>query len=75
MLIQVENVKGELGGLPSYVGNGLFDVFVNYFPQFTGRTPNMALYRVLAMVRLILLGFPGLRMGRMNSRTLCSLGF
>ena len=44
-------------------------------PQFTGRTPDMALNRVLAMVRVSLLGFFGFRIGSMNSNILCSLGF
>ena len=39
------------------------------------RTPDMAPNKVLAMVRLIFLGFSGLRMGMRNSNTLRSLRF
>ena len=44
-------------------------------PQFTGRTPERAPNRVLAMVREIRLGFSGYRMGMRNSKTLLSRGF
>ena len=70
MLVEVENVQGDVGGFPSYVKNGFLTYSWISFPQFTGRTPDMAPNRELAMVRLILLGYSGLRMRRMNSRTL-----
>ena len=44
-------------------------------PQFTGRTPEMAPNKVLAIVKEILLGFSELRMGIKNSSILLSLGF
>ena len=44
-------------------------------PQFTRRTPDRALNRVLATVRVTRLGFSGFKMGIINSSILLSLGF
>ena len=43
--------------------------------QFTGRTPEIALNSVFAIVMLRRFGFSGLRIGRMNSIILRSFGF
>ena len=58
MFIEVKEEGGEVGGFPAYVRDGPSDNLINKHPQFTGRTPDMAPNRVLAMVREICLGFP-----------------
>ena len=44
-------------------------------PEFTGRTPDRAPNMVLAMVKVIRLGFSGFSIGIMNSNILCFLRF
>ena len=68
-------MKGEVGGFPAYVRDGPCNNLVNKHSPFTIRTPDITLNMVLAMVKVILLGFSRLKMGRRNSNTLRSRGF
>ena len=75
MFVHVKDEGGEVKGFRPDVGEGPSHDLVDEQPQFTGRTLERAPNRVLAIVREILLGFFGLRMGIKNFNTLFSLGF
>ena len=75
MLVEVQSEGREEREFPAYVGEDSLYYFVNYQPQFTGRTPDIAPNRVLAMVKDICLDLSGLRIGMRKSNTLRSLRF
>ena len=75
VLVEMEDVGGEVGWIPPMWGRDFSTYSWINFPQLTGRTPDIAPNRVLAMVMLSLLGISILRIGKINSITLRSLGF